>query len=248
MGWIKIGQGLPFSQSYLPAFSEEHPFATREIKEWYSNPEDAIVTNQSASVNLLVMTFAPSNPQVVYMGTGGSGVYRSTDGGVIWSPAGLGGETIQSLAVDSADADLVYAATGTFGSLKISLDGGNNWADANLPVMFYSLATSPTIPGILITGTSSGLFTYEAGNWTPLGLADHAVTAVAVDPTHPGWLYIGTSDNGAYFSKDAGLSWDVLDQNLNDITVQSIQLDPNFPNYVYFSTKTHGVFLSTNSP
>ncbi len=194
------------------------------------------------------MKYAPSDPQIAYLGTGGSGVYRSINGGVNWSPAGLGGETIQSLAVDPAQANLVYAATGTPGSLKISPDGGINWADASLPVTFYSLAASPTTPGILYAGTSSGLYSYAAGSWTQLGLAERAVTAIAVDPSLPGRLYAGTSENGAYFSTDAGLSWHVLDRNLIGITVQSIQPDPDFPNYIYLSTKTHGVFLSTKFP
>jgi hypothetical protein len=81
-----------------------------------------------------------------------------------------------------------------------------------------------------------------------LGLTDRAVTAIAVDPSLPGRLYAGTSENGAYFSPDAGLSWHVLDRNLSGITVQSIQPDPDFPNYIYLSTKTHGVFLSTEFP
>jgi photosystem II stability/assembly factor-like uncharacterized protein len=246
--WTKVGLGLPLSQVHLPAYSEGHPFATHEMQEWNSSPESTRLADQAASVNLLVMSFAPSNPQTAYLGTGGSGVYRSDNGGVNWSPAGLGGETIQSLAVDQTDADLVYAATGTPGSLKISLDGGDSWTDASLPVTFYSLATSPTTPGTLYAGTSSGLYTYEAGSWTQLGLADHAVTALAVDPSHSSRIYAGTGDNGAYISKDAGLSWDSVDRNLTAIIVQSIQIDPNFPNYIYFSTKTHGVFLSTRFP
>jgi photosystem II stability/assembly factor-like uncharacterized protein len=115
----------------------------------------------------------PTNPQVVYAGSWGSGVYKSQDGGQNWQPSNHG-----------------------LGNLYI-----------NPP------ATSPTSSGIRFTGTSSGFFTYEAGSWTPLGLADRAVAAVAVDPTHPGWLYIVTKENGANFSKDAGLSWEVLDQN-----------------------------------
>ena len=64
------------------------------------------------------MTFAPSDPQIVYLGTGGSGVYKSMNGASSWQPAGLAGETIQSLAVDRTDPNLIYAATLIPGSLK----------------------------------------------------------------------------------------------------------------------------------
>jgi hypothetical protein len=247
-GWVRVGQGLPLAQDSQPAYPEDHPFATREMQDVDTNPEPDLSIIQIVSDNLLTMTFAPSAPQIAFMGTGGSGVYKSVDGAVTWSFAGLSGESVQSLAVDPVDSNLLYAALATPGSLKISLDGGDSWTDASLPVTFYSLATSPTTPGTLYAGTSSGLYTYEAGSWTQLGLADHAVTALAVDPSHSSRIYAGTGDNGAYISKDAGLSWDSVDRNLTAIIVQSIQIDPNFPNYIYFSTKTHGVFLSTRFP
>lgn len=206
-GWTKVGLGLPLLRVHLPAYSEEHPFATHAMQDWNSSPESTLLTD---------------------------------NGWINWSPPGLGGETIPSLAVDQTDADLVYAATDTPGSLKISLD--------SVPVTFYSLATSPSTPGILYASTSNGLYTYEAGCWTQLGLEDHAVTALAVYPSHPSRIYTGTSDNGAYISNDAGLSWDVVDRNLSAITIQSIQIDPNTTNYIYLNTKTHGVFLSNRFP
>ena len=83
------------------------------------------------------------NPQIAYIGTHGSGVYRSKNGGLSWQPAGLGGQTILSLAVDPADPNLVYAATEISGSLWVSIDGGNSWNNIFLPVNFYSVLQLP---------------------------------------------------------------------------------------------------------
>jgi photosystem II stability/assembly factor-like uncharacterized protein len=174
-------------------------------------------------------------------------VYKSTDGGLSWIPAGLAGETVQSLAVDSADANLVYAAIATPGNLKISLNGGSSWTDVSLAVTFYSLATSPTTPGILYAGTSNGLYLFQSGSWTQVGLDGQLITAITIDPVQPDRIYAGTANSGAYFTRNAGLLWQEVDRNLSGLTIQSINLDPTSPNCVYFSTKTHGIFLATIS-
>ena len=244
-GWVSLGQGLPLTQTHPPDYPVDYPFAIREMQESVATLESIIPANQTTSVNLLVMSYALSNPQIAYMGTGGSGVYISADGGLSWLPAGLGGESVHSLAVDAINPNLVYAATATPGSLKISLNGGNSWMDASLPVTFYSLATIPTMPGILYAGTSSGFYLYQSGSWTQLGLADQVVTAIAFDPLYPERMYAGTSDGGAFYTSDAGLSWQTVDRNLIGLTIQSIQIDPTYPNWVYFSTKTHGIYVLT---
>ncbi len=79
-GWVSMGQGLPLAQDSQPAYPEDHPFATLEMKDVDTNPEPDISAIQAASENLLTMAFAPSAPLIAYLGTGGSGVYKSVDG------------------------------------------------------------------------------------------------------------------------------------------------------------------------
>jgi ligand-binding sensor domain-containing protein len=114
--------------------------------------------------------------------------------------------------------------------------------DSYLPVTFYSLTASPINPGVLYAGTSSGIYRYQSGTWSALGLSDQKVTAVALDPTQPDLIYAGTI-SGAYFSKDGGLSWKFVDENMRNHTIQSITFDPTIPNLVYFGTNTHGIFM-----
>src|SRR2546430_13290564 len=60
-----------------------------------------------------VLATAPSNPRVVYAGTNGSGVWRSSDGGLTWVPrrTGLRYSYILSIVVDPRTALRVYATT-----------------------------------------------------------------------------------------------------------------------------------------
>ena len=58
------------------------------------------------------MIVDPKDPQVVYA-AGPSGIYKSTDGGENWGPAGIGlsGARPTTLAIDPKDPAILYAGT-----------------------------------------------------------------------------------------------------------------------------------------
>jgi hypothetical protein len=116
---------------------------------------------------------APSDPNVVYVGTGespirgnvspGDGMYRSTDGGNTWTKIGLADAgQIAHIVVHPHDPDLVYVAVlgHAFGpnptrGVFRSRDGGRTWQT----ILFRSdsagacdLAMDPTNPRILYAG------------------------------------------------------------------------------------------------
>ena len=96
-----------------------------------------------ASIGALAV--APSDPKVIYAGTGevdirsnlssGDGVYKSTDGGRSWTNIGLrDSRQISSILVDPQNANIVYV--GAFGhayapnherGVYKSIDGGTSW-------------------------------------------------------------------------------------------------------------------------
>jgi photosystem II stability/assembly factor-like uncharacterized protein len=113
---------------------------------------------------------APSDPSVIYVGTGesqpredltyGTGVYRSTDGGASWQHLGLNDtQQIGDLVIDPRDADRVYvAAIGhAFGpnaerGVFRTLDGGRSWKKVlflNDSTGAMDLTIDPTNPRIL---------------------------------------------------------------------------------------------------
>jgi photosystem II stability/assembly factor-like uncharacterized protein len=42
-----------------------------------------------ASLNVRSLAVSPGDPKTVYLGTNGSGLYRSRDGGATWEPVSL---------------------------------------------------------------------------------------------------------------------------------------------------------------
>ena len=96
------------------------------------------------------LTIDPSNPKVIWVGTGeswtrnsvsvGDGIYKSTDGGENWTSMGLkGSERIAKILVDPTDPKTVYAAVpGKLWSdsddrgVYKTTDGGQTWANLNV--------------------------------------------------------------------------------------------------------------------
>ena len=91
------------------------------------------------------ITFDPSNPNTIYVGTGdpnisgnfivGDGVYRSTDGGDSWENIGWGGlNIISQIRVHPTNSNIIYAAAmgvpferDDARGLYRTTDGGENW-------------------------------------------------------------------------------------------------------------------------
>ncbi len=151
---------------------------------------------------------APSNPNIIYVGTGesdirsdlslGNGVYKSTDGGTTWIGVGLEDtRQISRVVVDPNNPDIVYvAALGyAYGNnpdrgVYKSTDGGKSWTK----VLFQDEATGAADLA-LAPGKPNLLF---ASMW---------------DAHRPPWSVYGPIEgpgSGLYRSQDAGKTWQHL--------------------------------------
>jgi photosystem II stability/assembly factor-like uncharacterized protein len=120
---------------------------------------------QVASIGAVAV--APSNPNVVYVGTGeqlqGHGVYRSTDAGARWTNVGLREvHRISSLIIDPRDPNVVvvgaydYLSTGPQRGVFKTTDGGKSWnrvlfKDENTSVV--DICAAPDDPRVLYAAT-----------------------------------------------------------------------------------------------
>jgi photosystem II stability/assembly factor-like uncharacterized protein len=112
--------------------------------------------------------------------TRSGGVYKSTNGGALWSPVntGLTSPTIQALGISpNYPADhTVFAGTPYFG-VFFSTDGGANWNETNSGLSsldIHALAFSPnyTSDETVLAGSGDGVFLSQDGgaSWVIIGI------------------------------------------------------------------------------
>ncbi|HUI66123.1 MAG TPA: hypothetical protein VL126_14865, partial [Bacteroidota bacterium] len=154
---------------------------------------------------------APSNPQVIYVGTGeadvrsdlteGGGVYKSTDGGSHWQFIGLGDtRQIGRVWIDPKNPDLVMvAAVGhAYGpneerGVFRSTDGGKNWIKV--------LSNSPDVGAVDLGSDPDDPSVVYATLWQPRR------TPWSQYPPNEG------PGSGLYKSTDEGMTWSELTGN-----------------------------------
>lgn len=205
-------------------------------------------------VSVKSLAVAPTDGSVLYAGTGGQGIYRSTDRGLSWQATGLSGGFVYSLAVHPTDPQTVYAATWGSGVL-VTTDGGASWDPRNTGLQedlwLNSLDVDPTDGQTLYVGThDSGVYKTTTGgaSWAPhnTGLGSLIVQSLTVDPTSPEVVYAGTADKGIYKTTDWGANWTAANDGLADKSVWNIVVDFSDNTVAYAATKDDGVFKSTD--
>ncbi|HEY7291730.1 MAG TPA: hypothetical protein VH583_17970 [Vicinamibacterales bacterium] len=121
------------------------------------------IFDQTGTASIGALAIAPSNPQVLYAGTGeetpGDGVYKSTDGGASWTNVGLRDtHYIGALVVNPTNADdVIVGAIGdrTAGPNRgvfRSTDGGRTWTNVlfvNDTAGCPSVVAAPDAPRVL---------------------------------------------------------------------------------------------------
>lgn len=204
-------------------------------------------TALTAPIEVPAVVIDPSNPaNVVYAGTRGSGIKKSSNSGASWITVGLEGKDVWSLAV--ALGNPIYAYAGTAGEIYTSTNG-IDWelaggADIGAE-KFYTLAIDPQDSRIAYVGTKEkGVYrTTDGGNtWTPSGLDGKTVRALATHPYDSETIYAGTQPHGIFKSTDGGTSWPV--NGLTGQTILAIVINPRNPEFVYAGTYGDGVWAS----
>jgi len=175
------------------------------------------------------LAIAPSDPQVIYAGTGesflrsnvsiGDGIWKSTDGGETWQHLGLDNTgRIGRIIVHPTNPDIVYAAAvgHAYGPQKErgiykSIDGGKTWKNVlfvNENTGASDLVMDPSNPRILF----AGMWEISLKTWNRTS---------------------GGPGSGIHMSKDGGETWTLLkghglpEQPVGKIALAMTPADPN---------------------
>lgn len=73
----------------------------------------------------------------------------------------------------------------------------------------YTFAASATDPKIMFAGLREGAFKSTDGgeSWKKLNAAPKDVAAIAIHPTKPGVVFLGTATGKIFKSTDGGQTW-----------------------------------------
>ncbi len=193
------------------------------------------INEGSSQANGRVSSIAinPNNPNVIFQGSSGGGVWKTIDGGVTWKPltdqeSSLGTGEPSAVAIDPSNTNTVYLGTsGRFvlniskGILK-STDAGGSW---------------------IVLG--SGFPSDNIGNAQAL-FSGQTVNVIIVDPGNNNILYLGAS-NGLFRSTDGGRNWTQGTNGGGD--ARSLVLDRTSPSAnrrLYAGVSSSGIRQSTN--
>ena len=192
----------------------------------------------------------------IYIGTFGGGVLKSTDGGATFATFNSGlndlAQGVTSLAMDPTDSNVVVAVSGGGGIFR-TVDGAATWtptSEVGTNVTFVTV--DPFNSRVWYAGYGVGSLasimksTDRGATWSKAdaGIPNTTIWSIAVDPVHPGTLYAGSGDSGAFKTLDGGASWTPL--TIQPV-VWSLAVDPVHPEVVYAGVNGDGVFKSTDA-
>lgn len=210
------------------------------------------------------LTYDPTNPDRIFLGTSAGRIYLSNDGGGSWTRyAHVGNSSemvLDHIVVDPVEPKNIYVAAwnaqapNADGDLFRSRDGGTTWAA--IPELhgksIRALAIAASDPRILAAGALDGVFITRDGGetWQRISPENHAelknVESVAIDPANPNVIYAGTW-HLPWKTDDGGKNWHSIRKGvIDDSDVFSIVVDSTAPTNVFISACS-GIYRSESA-
>jgi len=156
----------------------------------------------------------PSNSNILYVGSAGGGVWKTTNGGVSFEPIfDDHPQSIGSIAVDPIDPNQVWVGTGEI------------WTRNSVSV-------------------GDGLYKSENGgkDWKKIGFdQSERIASIQINPNNNKEIYVGVlgalwgdnEERGVFKTTDGGATWDKM-LYINESTgCSDLSMDPSNPNILY---------------
>ncbi|MEI8343647.1 MAG: hypothetical protein WCF93_01700 [Candidatus Moraniibacteriota bacterium] len=179
-------------------------------KEIYTEPADGTVIT-SLAINSV-------NSQVIFAGTTGGVIVKTTDGGLTWANIKKAAGPVAGIVFDSSNDWHLFFLVFQIGVLETK-DGGKTIEDVTQKVdaekhstSFFSIANDQAVGGAIYVGTGSGIFE-KIGNsdlWKPINIIESSkafpIRAIAVNPLNPQEIMYSAAQ-AIYKSVDGGTTW-----------------------------------------
>jgi len=220
-----------------------------------ATPADPPPTPPGGTVRALAAD--PFHPGVVLLGTTTGVLFRSSDAGRHWAfysrLAPHDDWVVSTLIADRSRPGRWYASLWSWrrpdGGVYRSRDDGRTWQPLFLGRPVRALALAPSNHAVLVAATLDGVFrSRDAGRTWALISPPHDrelsnIESVAIDPTNPAEIYVGTW-HLPWRTIDGGRDWWQMRQGvIDDSDVFSIAVDRAHPTTVYLSACS-GIYRS----
>jgi photosystem II stability/assembly factor-like uncharacterized protein len=205
----------------------------------------------------------PSNPDIVYAGSD-STVYRSEDNGLTWEkvaggdggwgPTGVRAGWPIDMQCDPDDTNRVFANNYSGGNF-LSEDGGRTWVNASTGysgAQVIHVAVDPFNPArVFAVGRSGGWYSENGGvTWNgihnpgeALALAGGEVGGIAIDPSSPNHILIGTGETILEWDSEQSIWRSTFYPPDYGPETAIIEFAPSDPNIVYAGSANHNTMV-----
>src|SRR5215213_3463920 len=171
--------------------------------------------------------------------------YKSVDGGQSWKSIRTGiidDSDIFAIDIDPRDPNHIIASACS--GIYESKNGGENWRKVQgIPSQSRrtrAILQHPSVPGMVFAGTTEGFWLSDKGgdadSWMVTTSRQLEINSIAVHPSRPDTIFIGTNNYGVMVSSDGGKSFTPTNGGFSGRFANAILADRETPNRIYAST------------
>ncbi|MCC7309487.1 MAG: hypothetical protein IT173_18150 [Acidobacteria bacterium] len=208
-------------------------------------------------IDINSMAVDPRNTSTLYAGTSWR-PYKSTDSGQSWSLIKNGmidDSDVFAITVNYKDNDHLIASACS--GIYESMNGGENWKKIQgIPSTSRrtrDIVQNPAVPGAIYAATTQGFWMTTNGGktWILTTPRTLEVNSIAVHPSEPNRIFIGTNNYGVMVSTDGGHNFVPTNDNFTSRFTYSVTPDLTVPDRLYATTQNTSTsggffFYSTN--
>jgi len=216
--------------------------------------------NTTGLVHVESLAIDPRTANTIYAGTWYL-PYKTTDGGQSWKSIKNGiidDSDIFAINIDPHDPNHIIASACS--GIYESQSAGDSWTKVQgIPSQSRrtrAIVQHPSISGLVFAGTTEGFWRSDRGgkadSWMVTTSRQLEVNSIAVHPSRPQTVYIGTNNYGVMVSTDGGKNFVPTNSGYSGRFANVIVADREIPNRIYcatINTTTGGgfLFVSTDS-